>query len=432
MRTPGLGDSTYILTHEGVGVVVDPQRDIDRFADILDSEDTDLRFILETHVHNDYVSGGNQLAKATGAELVMPAGAAPAFRHRPAFHHEEIVHEDLVIRPIHTPGHTPEHTSYLIIIDGVERAVFSGGSLLVGSAGRSDLLGDDRAESLSRLQYGSVNRLASLPGQVDLLPTHGAGSFCTTTGASSYTSTIGDEVRTNPVLAYPDEDSFVSGQLAGLVPYPAYYRYMGPLNLRGLAQPSFDVPILEEIPAEVKVVDIRPIEEFAMAHLRGSLGIELRDDFGTWVGWVTEHNTPLVLVANPDQDVEEAVRQLARIGYDDVRGVVHGLVGDVESYETVDTSSFADAVADGAQVLDTRAPNEWDTGVIAGSTLSYVPDVAAEPPSGLDATQKVWMACGTGYRATIAASFMQQRGFQPVVLANAGVTDVLAIGSNGQ
>lgn len=427
VRTEGLGDSTYIVVHDGYATVVDPQRDIDRFEGILQAADASLRLVIETHVHNDYVSGGRDLATRYGAELVMPAGAAPAFRHRPAFHQEDIEVGAMIIRPIHTPGHTPEHTSFLVLIDDVAMAVFSGGSLLVGSAGRSDLLGEERADTLARLQHGSVHRLAALPGAVGLYPTHGAGSFCTTTGAGALASTIGQERSSNPVLAYPDEDSFVAGQLAGLPAYPAYYQQMGPINLTGLPEPVLRVPVLDEIPNNVLVVDARPRHDYAGGHLPGSLGVELADSFGTWVGWLTEHNTPLVIVLNEDQDPEEPLRQLARIGYDRVLGIIRPGGAFTETYETVDVSAFADAARAGAQILDVRAPQEWiDEGTIDGSVLSYVPELAREMPDGLDRDELVWMVCGSGYRASIAAGILQDRGYQPRVLADAGATDVLA------
>lgn len=432
IRTEGLGDSTHILIHEGIAVLVDPQRDLDRFERVLNDEGADLRMVIETHLHNDYVSGGLAMSRQTGAELLMPAGAAPVFRHRPAFHHEDIDLGPLVIRPIHTPGHTPEHTSYVVVFEGREQAVFSGGCLLVGSAGRTDLLGEERAESLARLQYGSVTRLAGLPDQVDLYPTHGAGSFCTTSDAGDVTSTIGAEKMTNPVLLYQDEDAFVKGQLANLVPYPAYYRHMGPMNVRGVDEADLSVPEIETIPQDVTVVDARPMERYAAGHLPGALGIELRDSFGTWVGWLTEHNTPLVLVMDPDQDTEEAMRQLARIGYDDVRGIVRHPAGETVALEVADVRQFADAVMSGAQILDVRAPNEWDESSIEGSILSYVPDVAAETPSGLREEEPVWVLCGSGYRATIAAGILQDRGFDPVVLIEGGATDVLRQTSNGR
>jgi len=433
IRTDGLGDSTHVAFFGGVAIVVDPQRDIDRFESLLESRDAEVRLVLDTHVHNDYVSGGRDLARKTGAELVMPAGAAPVFRHRPAFHHEDIdLGDDLALRPIHTPGHTPEHTSYLLLTEGRPRAVFSGGSLLVGSAGRTDLLGDDRAESLARLQYSSINRLAALPDPVDLLPTHGAGSFCTTSRAGRSTSTIGEEKRSNPVLAYEDEDGFVKGQLSGLVPYPSYYREMGPINLVGLPEPSFGLPELDRIPDGVTVIDGRPVRDFGAGHRPGAIGIELTSSFATWVGWLTEHGTPLALILNPDQDSEEAARQLARIGYDDIRGVVRAPHSVEESFQTVDLATFARATGEGAQILDTRAPDEWERGTIDGSILAYVPDLAAGTPDELRESQPVWIACASGQRAGTAASLLQRRGFEPIVLVDAGVTDVLRMASNSR
>jgi hydroxyacylglutathione hydrolase len=431
VRTEGLGDSTHILINDGLALVVDPQRDIDRFEEVVDEAGADLRMVLETHLHNDYVSGGRHLARRAGAELVMPAGAAPVFRHRPAFHHEDIeVGPNASLRPIHTPGHTPEHTSYLFVVDGEAVALFSGGSMLVGSAGRTDLLGEDRAETLARLQYGSVQRLARLPDQVGLYPTHGAGSFCTTAAAGGHTSTIGAEKADSHVLAYEDEDDFVKGQLSSLVPYPSYYRHMGPINLVGRDEPDLSIGLIEEIPDDVTVVDARPKERFAAGHLPGALGIELRDSFGVWVGWLTEQNTPLVLVMDEDQDPEEAMRQLARIGYDDVRGVIRNPLEGLVSFPTVDRDEFWTAVNSGAQILDVRAPDEWESGVIEGSVLSYLPDVADRTPGGLDPEREVWMVCGTGLRAATAAGILQDRGFEPVVLTGGGATDFADAASN--
>ncbi len=425
VRTEGLGDSTHVLVHDGLALIVDPQRDYDRFERVLDQHSAELRFVLETHVHNDYVSGGSDLAKKHGAEVVMPAGAAPTFRHTPAFHREDLQMGELVVRPLHTPGHTPEHVSYVIVSEGVEVAVFSGGSLLVASAGRSDLLGMDRADSLARLQYRSVNRLAELPDNAHLYPTHGAGSFCTTTGATNVTSTIGEEKATSPILAYEDEDAFVAGQLGSLVPYPSYYPNMAPINLVGPPTPTFEVPHITSVPDGVTVVDARPKEDYAAGHIRGSMGVPLRDSFGTWVGWVTEFNTPLVLVLNDDQDADDAVRQLVRIGYEDIRGIITELPEDLVSYPHVDLETYKDAVQRGEQILDVRAPDEWQSGHIDGSSHRYVPDLA-DAALDLDPSRPVWVACGTGLRATTAASLLLNQGFQPKVLAGAGVSDVLA------
>jgi len=432
--TESLGDSTYLLTHQETGIVVDPQRDIDRFERLIVDSGTELRLVLETHLHNDYISGGPDLASRAGVELVLPAGAAPAYRHRPAFHMEDIELGDLVIRPIHTPGHTPEHTSYLVLVAGEPMAVFSGGSLLVGSAGRPDLLGPERAETLARLQYGSIHRIAVLPHQVGVYPTHGQGSYCTTTIASGPTSTVGVEKKDNPALAYPDEDSFVEGQLAALGPWPAYYAHMAPANVFGVPPLELrEVPILtkddyeQAIPTAI-VVDARPLERFAAGHLLGSLAIALGDSFGTWVGWVLPYQAPLILVLDPDQDLDEAQRQLGRIGFDKIQGVIRDLSEwdvDLESHRVVDLSEFTKAVEAGAQVLDVRSPIDWADGTIPGSTLAYVPDVALATPVGLDQGREVWVACESGYRANLAASVLEVRGFRPVVLIGPGVPEVL-------
>jgi hydroxyacylglutathione hydrolase len=439
-RTPGLGDSTYVLTHEGAGILVDPQRDFERF---IEAEGVDLRFVLETHLHNDYVSGGREAAAVTGAKLVLPAASGAAFRHTPAFHMEDLPDEAFTVRPIHTPGHTPEHTSYLVIIDGEPVALFSGGSLLVGSAGRPDLLGMDRADSLARLQYISVNRLAGLGDDIGLYPTHGEGSFCTASGAGLYTSTIGAERRTNPVLAYPDVDSFIEGQLEVLQPYPRYYAHMGPANLMG-PEPLPRTSVPEVTPHDVRrmqdegvlVVDARPRDSFADGHVPGSLGVELRDDFGTWVGWLEPFNAEMVLVLDPGQDADEAIVQLQRIGYDSVVGVLRGLdewqlAGHpLDRLATVSPAKLYGAIESGEQVLDVRAPVEWDAGHFQGTSHVYVPEMAAGIPEGVDRDRTVWLMCASGYRAMIAGGLLRRHGLDVRVLSAGGYEDVRTVSAS--
>lgn len=430
IRTPGLGDSTYIATHDGVAIVVDPQRDFERFLDPVRDAGADVAYVLETHLHNDYVSGGRELARVTGADLVLPAASGAAFAHVPAFHLEDFVLGPLAIRPIHTPGHTPEHTSYLLFVDDEPVVVFSGGSLLVGSAGRTDLLGADRARQLARLQYISVNRLAELPDDVQLCPTHGEGSFCTTTGAGIYTSTIGTERRSSLILKYPDQDSFVEGQLGVLSPYPTYYAHMGPTNLMGPEPlPDTSIPELRvgEIPEGAHIVDIRLREHFAAGHLVGSLGFPDFERVAVWAGWLLPFDSAVVLVATPDQDVEEIVRQFARIGFDHVVGVVYDLSGaDLIGYRTVDRDEFVNAVRnrEATQVVDVRAPDEWDIFHIEGSLHHYVPDLL-EPVDDLEPDEDVWVVCATGFRATIAAGLLERAGYRPVVVDRGGVADLI-------
>jgi glyoxylase-like metal-dependent hydrolase (beta-lactamase superfamily II)/rhodanese-related sulfurtransferase len=441
IRTPGLGDATYLLSHDGLGVIVDPQRDIERFQAAAAVAGARVRYVLETHLHNDYVSGGRALARETGAELVLPAAAVVAFDHTPAFHGEEFGEGGLVIRPLHTPGHTPEHTSYLVLIDGQPVAVFSGGSLLVGAAGRSDLLGEERAYQLALAQYRSVRRLAALPESTGLYPTHGEGSFCTAGGAGRTVSTIGLEKQSNRVLHYPDGRAFAEGELTGLAPYPRYYAQMGPINLMG-PTPLPDPSVPELSPAEmqalgddVRIVDGRPRTAFAAGHIPGALGIELGAELGVWAGWVLPFNAPLVLVLDEDQDAREAVTQLGRIGFDRVRGVLRGVSGwgdaglPLATYETRNPDEFAQAVRRGEArpLLDVRAPSEWEAGHLPGSLHRYVPDlVTAGVPAEIAPGERVWVACASGFRATIAAGLLERLGYRPVVLSTGGVPDLLA------
>lgn len=439
IRTPGLGDSTYLLGHRGTGILVDPQRDVDRFLAAAKAAGVQIRYVLETHVHNDYVSGATEAARRTGAELVLPAAAAVAYDHVSAFHKEDLGGEHgIVIRPLHTPGHTPEHTSYLVLIDGVPVALFSGGSLLAGSAGRSDLLGPVRARQLAIAQFHSLRRLTSLPDEVPLLPTHGEGSFCSAGRAGAATSTIGTERRWNPALAYPDAQAFADAQIRGLPPYPAYYADMAPINIAGpaplppLAVPELTAQQVAVLDPAVSIVDARPRQQVAAGYIPGALAIELGDQFGTWAGWLLPFNAEIALVLDTGQSVEEAVVQLARIGFDRVRGVLRGMAGwraagyAVATFATVDVDRFAAALRSGeaAQVLDVRSPGEWETARLAGSTHRYLPDVAAGGVN-LDPARPVWIACGSGYRATTAATLMQRAGYQPVVLTG-GVPDLLA------
>ncbi len=432
--TAGLGDTTYLVVHDGVGVVVDPQRDVDRFEEAIAATDAQIRYVVETHIHNDYISGGGELARRTGAELVLPAGAGAAFAHSPAFHMEDIVAGSMVVRPIHTPGHTPEHSSYLVLVEGEDPILFSGGSLLAGTAGRTDLLGDERAHQLARLQHGSIHRLSRLPAATVLYPTHGLGSFCAASEAGRDVSTVGRERKTNPALAYPDPASFASGHLAGLGPYPDYYAQMGPNNLMG--PPPFPAVSLQtldpgELPPGAAVIDVRSRQAFAAGHLPGSIGLEASDNVAVWAGWLLPFNTEIVIVAEDTQDIDGIVRQFYRIGFDRVSGIVRRLgeaclpLVELESHSA---ASLAQALANGQdlQLLDVRSAEEWGAGHIPGSLHRYLPDLKGGLPEGVDRDRELWVVCGTGYRATAAVAFVEAEGVRPVVVNRGGVGEALA------
>ncbi len=442
IRTPSLGDATYIAIHGHNAIIIDPQRDIGRFTEVLDDRGITLTHVLETHMHNDYISGGRDLARSRDADLVLPAASGAAFPFLPAFHNEELeATNGLVIRPLHTPGHTPEHTSFLLLVDGEEQAVFTGGSLLVGSAGRSDLLGFQYAHELARLQYGSLQRLGQLPDPTGVFPTHGEGSFCTASGAGRTTSTIGQEKAENPLYQLHDVESFIENQLSTLVPYPRYYAHMGPANKQDPTAVHVEPPpelspedAESAIAAGAIVLDGRNRLAFAAGHVPGALGIELGDSYAPWAGWLLDYNVPLVLVLGDDQDAVAAATELARIGFVDVRGVMRGVAAwaasgrALSSYRTAPHTALLAAMQadEGTQVLDVRDPLERAAGHIPGSHHRYLPDIHEGLPEGMNPAAPVWVICQSGNRASIAAGLLEWLGVEPVVVASGGVGEVLA------
>lgn len=443
--TEGLGDNSYLLASGSEAVVVDPQRDAWRYLEVIERRGLRLHAVLETHVHNDYVSGALELRAATGAEVAVPAKGGYAFPHRGLGEGDELAVGDLTVTAVETPGHTPEHLSYLVSPRGSEApvATFTGGSLIVGSAGRTDLLGDDRAEDLARQQFRSLRRLAALPDEVQVLPTHGAGSFCATTRPSeARTSTLGEERAANPALAAADEEAFVRQQLSGLLAYPAYYRHMAPINRAG-PKVLGGIPELRGLsPGEVQerldrggwVVDGRDRVSFATGHVTGALNIELDASFASYVGWVVPFGEPLVLVLADDRAAPEAATQLMRIGYQDVGGyLAEGMEAwaadgrAVSSYAAVDVDELCRARRAGepVRVLDVRQRKEWEGTHIEDSLHIFVGDL----PARLDEVprdREVWAICGSGHRSAVAASILDRAGVPVRLVRDGGVREFLA------
>lgn len=442
----GLGDRSYLVAGGGEGLVVDPQRDVAAYLEAAEAHGAQIRHVLETHVHNDYASGATELARRAGATVVLPAGSDVRFGHRAVADDDGLDVGPLRVRALHTPGHTPEHTSYLVTSGEAPAApglLFSGGSLLAGSAGRSDLLGPAWTERLVADQFASLRRLASLPGATRLHPTHGAGSFCTASAAGDGgVTTIDQERASNPALADPDEAAFRDRALAGLLRYPAYYAHMAPLNRAGppplgavVDPPAVTVDQVAAMQAAgVVIVDGRPRERFAAGHVPGTLNVELDETFATYVGWLVPWGRPLVLVLDDDQDGREAALQLARIGWDAVRGRLRGVDGWAATGRPLGRfgrASLADLrgilvgpVEARPLVLDVRQPDEWATGTIPASVLRFVADLA-NPRAWLPAGREVWTICAGGYRAAMAASLLAADGYR-VVAVDRGVEDFLA------
>jgi hydroxyacylglutathione hydrolase len=445
--TEGLGDNSYLLASGDEALLVDPQRDAWRFLAVAEARKLTVRYVLETHVHNDYLSGALEVRAATGAEIVAPAKGTYGFPHRAVAEGDELRLGDLRLRVMETPGHTPEHVAYLVYRGGAATpvALFSGGSLLVGSVGRSDLLGPELTEELARAQFRSFRRLAALPDAVQVLPTHGAGSFCTTVApAAARTSTLGEERERNAALRAPDEQGFLEEHLHGLGAYPRYYRYLASINRAGPsvfgrlpALASLSPDDVEQYQAQgAWVVDGRDRRQFAEAHVPGSVNIELDASFASYVGWVVPFNAPLVLVLpEPVHEAwQEAGTQLFRIGYERVLG---HLAGGIEawrasgrplaSYPVADVEELCRASLQGLdiRVLDVRQAREWNEGHIPGSLHLFLGDLP-ERADSLPRDRELWVTCASGYRSAIAASLLDRAGVPIRLVATGGVPEWLA------
>ena len=428
VETPSLGDRSY-LVHDGeVAFVIDPQRDLDRITNLLDEHGVRLTHVFETHLHNDYVTGGLALAQATGAAYLLNGDDDVSYDRTPLSDGEVIeVGDRMRVTALATPGHTFTHMSYALTdassaseLDAA-LAVFSGGSLLFGSTGRPDLLGEDNTQELARRQHASAHRLAeSLADDTGVFPTHGFGSFCSASQSEATESTIGQEKQSNPVLTQ-DEETYVRELIEGLGAWPAYYAHMQPRNAEGPDAADLS-PVSEADASEVRrrieagewVVDLRNRTAFAAGHSPGTLNFGIDGGFATYLGWLIPWGTPITLLGATPEDVAEAQRELTRIGIDRPAAQASGTP---ESWSDRDLASFPIAtfaeLADVRHhrpvvVLDVRRDEEYAAARIEGAVnvpLHELPARLADVPEG-----EVWVHCAGGYRASVAASLLSADG----------------------
>jgi glyoxylase-like metal-dependent hydrolase (beta-lactamase superfamily II)/rhodanese-related sulfurtransferase len=427
--TPSLGDRGYLATDGSVALVIDPQRDFDRVLALADERGVRITHVFETHIHNDYVTGGLALARAVGAAYHVNADDQVAYHRTPVRDGDQIEVGEMAVRAIATPGHTFTHLSYALEHAGGVIAVFTGGSLLNGSTGRTDLMGPEFKVELAKAQHGSVRRLAAeLPAAAAVCPTHGFGSFCSATPTSGTSSTIAAEMTANPALVL-DETDYVETILAGLDVYPAYYVHMGPANAAGPLAPDLTPPRQAEggelryrISAGEWVVDLRSRVAFAAGHLRGALQFELGDSLATYLGWLIPWGMPLTLIGDTAADVATAQRDLVRIGIDELQAAATGAPQNwadgepLASYPVTDFAGYA--LARGRRdlvLLDVRRDSEWQAARIDGAVHIPLHELArrlVDVPAG-----EVWVHCHVGYRASVAASLLDAAG-RSVVLIN--------------
>lgn len=427
LDTPSLGDRSY-LAHDGkTALVVDPQRDIDRVQKLLEQEGVELGAVVETHMHNDYVSGGLVLAREHGAKYLVHEQDPVTFERQSVKDEEVVPVGSFAVQALHTPGHTFTHLSYALLTpENKYQGVFTGGSMLHGSTGRPDLLGWDHAETLARLQHGSANRLANLlEDHVSVHPTHGFGSFCAATSTCGTSSTIADEKRTNPALLFTVDD-FVAQTLAGLDAFPAYYKYMGPANHAGpgpidLSELSrmTSQEVLKAIETGGWVVDIRSRDQWAKSHVPGSLSFGLDGSFATYLGWVFPYEEKLYLLSDNSSDIQEAQRELVRIGIERPQAAYVGELAEFDNLASTKAVTFKDVVTalvdPNILVLDVRRKSEREASHIKG-TFHIPLHELKKRVNELPNDKEIWVHCAGAYRAAAAVGMLEKAGLNAVLI----------------
>lgn len=421
----GLGNSAYLVDlGDGRALAVDASRDVRALRQAAAKRRLRVAFSADTHLHADFLTGAVQLAHDDRATVLASAAGHRRFPHRPLEDGDEVDLGGLTLRALGTPGHTDEHLSYLLLDGGRELGVFTGGSLIVGSAARTDLLGADRAEELARAQYRSLRRLAALPDATAVWPTHGAGSFCSAPPGQERTSTIGAQKRSNDLLAAPDEDTFVHRLLDSLGTYPAYFDRLAELNRTGPpllpARPGLDRLNVEQVRGLLGegayLIDVRPVGEFAAGHIPGAISNVLRDGFATWLGWLVPPDVAVIFVLAAGQDPAEVAWQAAKIGYDHLAGRLDGgMDAWAAAGQPVTTIQVVTATEIGDRpVLDVRQDGEYNSGHLPGVHHVELGVLERHADSAAEGTV---VMCGHGERAATAAS----------LLTRAGVTDLAVL-----
>jgi len=435
----GLGNSAYLIgSHETKkGILIDPLRDVDRYLHAANELGLHLTHVLDTHLHADFVSGNREIATQTGAIIGASAEAGIGFDHQPLTEDSVLDLGAFQIRVMRTPGHTLEHLSFLVVeADGkTPSALFSGGALIVGGAARTDLMTPELTHPLASHLFHTIHdKLLRLPDEVNVFPTHGAGSFCVAPASNDRVTTIGRERRTNPLALAQSQEEFIKRSLMGLPAYPTYYKYMRDINQKG---PGIlgGVPVLKPYSAgEVKalmddgvvVVDIRHQRAFGAGHIPNTYGIRVDAPLVVWAGWVIPFGSRILLLGESAEQREEATRQLIRIGYDEVMGYLEGGIDawareySVETVQTINVKELRERLNE-VTLIDVRRKSEWEEGHIAGA-IHF--EGGRIPWENLPFPQDKPLAiqCSSGNRSMIAISVLKRRGIHNVIQVDGGIT----------
>jgi glyoxylase-like metal-dependent hydrolase (beta-lactamase superfamily II)/rhodanese-related sulfurtransferase len=428
----GLGNSSYLVDlGDRRALVIDPERDPGRYLAAAKTQGLTIAYTAETHLHADFVSGSRELA-ACGARVLASASGETGFPHQGLRDGEEIDLGGLRLQALATPGHTPEHLAYLLFDGGRPVALFSGGSLLVRAVARTDLIAPDRTEELARALWRSLHeRILSLPDDLPVYPTHGAGSFCAAPAGTERVTTIGAERAANPLLAAPTEDAFVRLLLGGLGSYPPYFLRLREVNRQGPAVygpgPGALAALTTEevsrlLSEDATLVDARPVASFAAGHIPEAVSIPLRPAFATWLGWLADPSRPAVFVLESGQDRADLVRQARNVGFEHLAGE---LAGGMPAWQAgglpVRRIRLIPAAEVTGSVLDVRQAAEYAGGHLPGARhmeLGTLPGSAAR----LD-EEPLTVMCGHGERAMTAASLLAGYGHPDLAVVIGGPDD---------
>ena len=435
-----LAHASYFIGSNGEAAVVDPQRDVQQYLDEAERTGMRIRYVIETHLHADFVSGHCELAEKTGAQIVIGAAAGAEFAHVAAKDGDELRVGEVVLRAIETPGHTPESICWLVI-DGESKRVLTGDTLFIGDVGRPDLAGSRGFTSaqMAAMMYDSLHhKLLALDDAVEVWPAHGAGSACGKNISKERSSTIGAQRRMNYALRPMSRDEFVAMMTRDLAPAPPYFSMDMEINRRGARalddvtatpMPARDVD--EWMHRGAVVLDVRDADAFGAGHIPGSINIGLGGQYASWAGTLLSSKDPIVIVATSEK-AGEAIMRLARVGLENVLGYLDGGIdawtASGRSLSTLAQIDVADLAArlDDVQVLDVRRIGEYESG--------HVPDARNVPLSDeierleIDAAKPLAIICGSGYRSSTAASILQRRGFENLFNVAGGTAAWMAAG----
>ena len=428
-----LAHASYLIGSEGEAVVVDPQRDVDQYVDEADAQQLKIRYVIETHLHADFVSGHKELAARTGAEIVFGRRSEPTFPFHPVAEGDEIALGQVTLRFMETPGHTPESISILVTDRSAPDSppkVLTGDTLFIGDVGRPDLAGSRgySPEDMASMLYSSLHdKLLKLDDVIEVYPAHGAGSLCGRNSSKDTSSTIGQQRQLNYALKPMPRDEFVRMMTSELPPVPAYFLKDSEINRQGAvsldALPNPDALRPEDIDLDRDVVlDVRPAASFGTAHVPGSINIGLGGQFASWAGCLLSTDAPIVIVSDGDDNVSEAVTRLARVGIESVRGYLEGGVyawekagRETATTEQIPVDELRDRIRDTAelQVLDVRRPGEYSDGHAVRAFNIPLTDLGKRITE-LDPDRPIAIVCRSGYRSSAATSILEGQGFPNV------------------